>query len=307
MKSWSSSTSAPRPSLLRHGTVVGSMSTESTVGGVHVVGQSSDTLSRPYVPGSSAYVGDEEDWLEAVRADRIALQSVIRIPTCPSTEYRQSFLIEAPIPRSAEHFRTTRLFSGGRRESATSHWEYDLDRSWAGRVIGLAVGAEPIAALPGLLSSTDVRLGRPRLVESKLGDAVARAGEEWFEDGVESRFARALSMLLHGYRDTAVAAVETFLRTPDSNIEVAVEAAQWLGEADHPTSHHYRRTVLENLLRAPSARLRHGAAAGLASMNDPASLPSLLDARDHETNRRLGRYLQLVVDQVERTRACPSS
>jgi hypothetical protein len=137
---------------------------------------------------------------------------------------------------------------------------------------------------------------------------VALARQEWFEDGVESRLYRALSTLLYSYGDTAVAAIETFLDAPTSNTESVVEVAQWLGEADHEASHHYRRTLLEKvLLRTPSIRLRHGAAVGLAALDDPSSLGAVIEARDRERNRRLRRYLELVADQLERTKACRSS
>ena len=175
-------------------------------------------------------------------------------------------------------------------------------------VAGLDTTAPPIVHSPGLLNSTDRLQGASRLVESKFAEAVAVAGKEWFEDGVESEFSRALSALLHTYRDAAIAPIETFFASPSTNVEVAVEAARWLGRADHPASHHYRRTLLERVLsRAPATRLRHGAASGLAAMDDPSSLPTVIEARDRESNQRLRRFLQLVVDQLERTRACRSS
>lgn len=175
------------------------------------------------------------------------------------------------------------------------------------RVVGLDAAAQPITSRPALVNSTDVEVGTPRLVESKFAEAVALAREEWFEGGVESKFSWALSNLVHAYGDAAVAAVETFVGSPSTNIEIAVEAAKWLGEVDHPTSHRYRRTLLERLLSAPSTRLRHGAGEGLAAMDDPSSLPALIEARDRETNRRLRYYLELVVEQLERTSACLNS
>jgi len=175
-------------------------------------------------------------------------------------------------------------------------------------VVNLGPPTEPQSAIEGILSSTGTGLGIRRFVESKLTEAVDLARNEWFEDGTESHFFRTLSALLFAYGDASVATLETFLSSPSSNIEVAVEAAQWLGETDHLSSRHYRRTLLEKLLRStPSTRLRHGAAAGLAFMDDPSSLPALREALEREGNRRLQRYLALVVEQLERTRACRSS
>ena len=175
-------------------------------------------------------------------------------------------------------------------------------------VAGLDTTARTVVQSSGLLNSTDRLQGVAPLIESKFAEAVALAGKEWFDDGVESEFSRALSTLLHTYKDAAIAPVETFLTSPSTNVEVAVEAAHWLGKVDHPSSHRYRKTLLERVLtKAPSARLRHGAAAGLADMDDPTSLPVAIEVRNRETNRRLRQYLQLVVEQLENTRACLSS
>jgi len=168
--------------------------------------------------------------------------------------------------------------------------------------------AAPLSHLPGILSSTHHALGIPQLVQSKFSVAVTFAREEWFEDGVESKFSRALSTLLYAYGDAAVAAVERYLGSPDINTEIAVEAAQWLGDVDHPASRDYRKALLEKtLLHAPTSRLRHGAATGLAAIDDPSSYPIVLEARTRESNRGLRQFLQLVVDQLGRTRACPNS
>ena len=159
----------------------------------------------------------------------------------------------------------------------------------------------------GVLNSTDVVLGAPPLVESQFSEAAALAGAECFEEGIESRFSSALSMLIHANGIAAIAAVENFLRSPSSSIEIAVEATEWLGEVDHPASQRYRRTLLEWLLDSTSTRLRHGAAAGLASMDNPASLPALHQAYDRESNQRLRTFIKLVLDQLEQTRACLNS
>ncbi len=174
-------------------------------------------------------------------------------------------------------------------------------------VTGAALGSAKGAS--GLLNSTDIAFGVARLVDAKLRRAFTEAAGEWFEDGVESRFSRSLSTLLMVYGDAAVAAMEPWLASPTSNPEVVVEAAAWLGEIDHAPSAQYRRTLLEKLLfsRRASTRVRHGAASGLASMDDPAALSAVIRARDQESNERLRHFLGLVAEQLERTRACRTS
>jgi len=170
-----------------------------------------------------------------------------------------------------------------------------------------AGAAQPIKPVSGFFNSTDTVLGISRLVASQFEDAAAAAQQEWFEDGRESQFSRTLSTLLHTWGDAVVSTVEGFLGSRTANTEVAVEAAQWLGAVDHPPTYRYRKTLLETLLTSPSTRLRHGAASGLAAMNDPSSLSVVREATDGESNGRLRRFLELVVDQLERTRACRSS
>jgi hypothetical protein len=176
------------------------------------------------------------------------------------------------------------------------------------RVLELAAAAQPFNMAPGLLNSTDADLGISPVVESSLAELFSEARHAWFEDGVESEFSRTFSTLVHTYGDAAVSAAQSLLLSPSTNVEVAIEAAHTLGEIDHPPSLRYRRSLLERLLlTASSVRLRHGAAAGLASMDDPSSLPVVSEAYTREDNQRLRQYLQRVVEQLERTRACPTS
>jgi hypothetical protein len=269
-------------------------------------------LSAGTLPGlwhAAKQVASAEDWAEQAPSETGVI-------TFRCTTYTgRSLLDEDPtVSVTASTFKPTQLF----RVASSIH---GILECWASErsIIGcehsplivvnlMAACAEPAALFGDTLSSTDPTAGISRLVGSKFVEAVASAEQEWFEDGVESQFFRTLSALVHAYGDVAVATMETFLGSPVSNTEVAVEAAQWLGEVDHPTSYQYRRTLLEKvLLSAPSTRLRHGAAAGLAALDDPSSLPVVREALQRETNRRLRHFLQLVVDQLERTRACRSS
>ncbi len=190
------------------------------------------------------------------------------------------------------------------RQSLTGFCKVAVSAATAENIVLLWSSVMPIAHLPSVLSSTDLELGSSRTISKEFAEAAGRAADEWFESGTESKFAKTLSSLLLSYSNGAIAAVESFVGSPGVNVEVAVEAAKWLGEVDHPPTALYRRTLLEKMLTSSSIRLRHGAAAGLASMDDPASLNAVRCARDDEASPRLREYLQLVVDQLERTAAC---
>lgn len=310
MNAPTSSTAPVEAKWLRRGTVIGSTGTEQMARTVHIVPGSSETLTLSCGTWDVPFALPED--CQAVLGKYVPyVETVAGIVTRQYAGHTGSLIIELPTRRLiAESFQRTGLFGAPSvewlpelRVTPRSGW---LPALTTMRVARLGAAGEP-APLPSLLNSTDRALGTPPLIESKFAQAVALAREEWFEDGVESKFSQALSTLVYTYGHAALGAVESFVRSPSSNIEIAVEAAQWLGEVDHSASHRYRRSLLERLLSAPSTRLRHGAAAGLAAMDDPSSLSALLEARDRESNRRLRHYLELVVDQLERTRACLSS
>ena len=290
----------------RHGIAAGSTDSEATGRSVVGILLSAGTLQTMCSDIRLARLVDFRATLENSLPNADATTGIVtRLVTVDKGE---SWIYESPTLRlSAGTFQPTGLF--GPAEGLITNMRCVRSPSFiALRVAGLGTAAQPIVYTTGLLNSTDRLQGASRLVESKFAEAVALAGKEWFEDGVESEFSRALSTLLHTYRDAAIAPVETFFISPSANVEVAVEAARWLGRVDHPASRHYRRTLLEKvLLNAPSTRLRHGAASGLAAMDDPFSLPAVVEASNRESNQRLRRFLQLVVDQLERTRACRSS
>src|SRR6266446_7365329 len=86
-----------------------------------------------------------------------------------------------------------------------------------------------VEAIPKL-SSTELDLQRPpSLIQQKLVQALAIATEITFEDGVESEFVVSLRSLVKDYGTAGVAAVESLIVSPLTNIEVAVEAARVLG------------------------------------------------------------------------------
>lgn len=289
---------------LRHGTVVVSADTGRVVRNIGIIPLSAETLTTT--------LAHPENFPAALKMHLANADVSAGVVTCRRAEHTGWLIFKSPTVRfTTEPFQPVALFPGAAEwlpyERNISLSGMDLSAVTTFRVVTISA-AQPLKSAAGLFSSTDPTLGLSRLVESKLAAAFALAGQEWFEDGIESDFSRALSTLVHTYGDTAISVVETFLGSPTTNTEVAVEAAQWLGEVDHPASYRYRKTLLERLLlTAPSTRLRHGAAAGLAAMDDPSSLSALVKARDRESNRRLRHFLELVVDQLERTRACRSS
>ena len=302
----SSSTAVVEARPSRRTSLIGSTEVGSTAPTVAVVPLSART-PRTLVHSGDVLFASPESFQTAL-ADYLAdIDATAGAVACGYTEPGGLLIFESPTLRlTAEPFQQIGLFCMP-RGWAMAGWSVNLGNLSFSAVKAAYTIAAPVLPLHSLLSSTDYELSALKFAKTKLGEAVAAAKEEWFEDGVESEFARTLSTLVHAYGDATVAAVETFLSSPGVNIEIAVEAVQSLGEADHPASLLYRRTLLEKLvLNSSAVRLRHGAAAGLAAMNDPSSIPTLIEARNREPNRRLQHFLELVVAQLERTRACGS-
>ncbi len=125
------------------------------------------------------------------------------------------------------------------------------------------------------------------------------AKDQHFEDGMESEFSNKLVCLIEKHSHVALAAMAHLIISEMVNDEVASEALRWLGRMDHPPTYHARLQLLERSLFSPSARVRDGAALGLASMDDPHAITYLKQAIQKETLTELSRDLQQVLMQLE--------
>jgi hypothetical protein len=157
------------------------------------------------------------------------------------------------------------------------------------------------------INMTALALTKSDSLVRRIALAFSMASEERFEDGVESAFSGMLVSMLQTYGSAAVAALESVIKSEETNAEVAAEALHWLGMISHPDSRRYRLWVLQESLRSASARIRDAASLGLAALDDPAAIPSLLDAVQREQYSELRQNLQLVLDQLEQTRRCRNS
>lgn len=188
-----------------------------------------------------------------------------------------------------------------RRFSSPGSWGFRRINIEPPTWLGPGVTA-PVLLVPATRNSTDERLGVATLVEATLKTLVACPVEEESEEGEidgTSHLSQGLSALLADYGDAAIAAIHKLVVDPSSNVGIVVEVAQWVGEASDPASLEERREILEGLLKAATPRIRHGAATGLAAIDDPRSVPALRRALERESSRRVKDYLLLVLEQVQ--------
>jgi hypothetical protein len=125
---------------------------------------------------------------------------------------------------------------------------------------------------------------------------------EDFEDGVETEFSKELSAYIVKYHDLAIETIASVIKTHRINSEILSEAFRWIGNSDDSSSRHSRRELLEfYLLNSRSARERDGALIGLASMDDPDSIPSLKLAIEKEEIKALRLNMEQVLEQLLET------
>jgi hypothetical protein len=157
---------------------------------------------------------------------------------------------------------------------------------------------------PAVTNDTTFDEVRAQRVAHLVEQAFIGAVEETFEDGVRSKFEKTLASLIHVSGNDAMKAIERVLESPNTNEEIAGESLRRIGEVQDEESQKYRLNVLKRHLRSPSPRLRYAAALGLASMDDPKTIPVVAEAMDTETQPDVRRSLRQVLEQLQETERC---
>ena len=146
-------------------------------------------------------------------------------------------------------------------------------------------------------------------LEKTIAKIYANGRRETFEDGVESEFSIALIALVKEHKAEVLRILTSYVDDQYVNMEVFSEGLGWIGYMDDENElgiWKERRLFLEYcLLNSLWARVKDGAGLGLASMDDPASIPALRIAVNRESEPRWGpslkENLQQVLDQLIET------
>jgi HEAT repeat protein len=155
-----------------------------------------------------------------------------------------------------------------------------------------------------LEKSAATQRDRHEEVRQEVSVLFAAATDQYFEDGMESAFSRALIALIEEYGETALKAVTHLILSQIANEEVAAEALRRLGRMDHAPTYTARLWLLERSLFCFSPAVRDGAALGLAAMDDPQAITSLEQAIHGEKNAALREDLTQVLTQLRTSAAC---
>ena len=131
---------------------------------------------------------------------------------------------------------------------------------------------------------------------------VTDALEEVFLDGMESNFSRRLTTALEAHGETAVHAIERIINLDAISVEVVGETLRQIGYVEDLSTHQIRMTVLVRQLESADPRIRDAAALGLAALDDPQAIDSLLEALNRESSSQLKGNLRIVLDQLQNTK-----
>jgi hypothetical protein len=146
-----------------------------------------------------------------------------------------------------------------------------------------------------------------RYFKQRLRRACAAAGDEAFEDGVETHFSREIVNCLQQGHGSAVEALDSMLTDPHLSPDLAGEALRWVGQHAEKSTRSHRRGLLERALRNGHPEVRDGAILGLSFMDDPSSIAAVERAILDEDSENLRQDLRQLLSQLEQTKRCPLS
>lgn len=138
-------------------------------------------------------------------------------------------------------------------------------------------------------------------LEKQIGAMFDSAREERFDYGEESALSQEIIFVVKQHGNIALKIVQKMIEDEAVNGDAAWEALRWLGKMEHPLTHEGRRELLEHLLRYPDHVIRDGALLGLASLDDPKSIPSLAEAKRVEPLSALHKFIDQVLEQLKQS------
>jgi hypothetical protein len=124
---------------------------------------------------------------------------------------------------------------------------------------------------------------------------------------METDFARGLDSLATRYGAAALVKIGELIQAEEPEMPAASEAVRWLGRRQEAQTHALRLWLIEQALSSPVPAIRDSAGLALASLDDPSAIPTLQAAIARERIEELRQDLELVLDQLESARRCPSS
>ncbi len=155
--------------------------------------------------------------------------------------------------------------------------------------------SEIVTSAESLPASVD-----PALVE-QMRQMFERGASEFFEDGMDSNFARELLLFVAQYGNAAIDATAEYLFSLTANSDVGSETLRRLADVEDRRILASRWALLQRGLRHRSSRVRDGAILGFASLDDRRALEFLESVKTEEPVPELRRLIQKVIEQLGAT------
>ena len=153
---------------------------------------------------------------------------------------------------------------------------------------------------PPIVGETDLK--QESEITAEIRNLFSLATFIALEPGMTNSFSEGLEEVIEKYGEPALREIQDLILNEETKSAIAMEALQYIGRTDSETWKNERRKILENcLLNSDSAWARDGAGLGLASLDDPRSIPVLQAAISKETSKALKQDLYLVLDQLQDT------
>jgi hypothetical protein len=155
-------------------------------------------------------------------------------------------------------------------------------------------------------STVDVSTATQDEVDKLVLNIFESCHDEFFEDGVESSFSKQLRDEIFLHENKSLMTISKLVHNNKVKPEIASEALSLLGRLDHIPTYNFRRWILERSLFSIQPIVRDGAGLGIASLDDPHSLPYLEKAIENEPLEGIRKDLLNVLCQLNETKQCLS-
>jgi hypothetical protein len=140
----------------------------------------------------------------------------------------------------------------------------------------------------------------PELVEH-MRQIFQRGASEFFEDGMDSNFAKELLLSVMEHGNAAIDAIAEYLFSSTANSDVGSEALRRLAEVEDRRILASRWALLRRSLKHRSSRVRDGAILGFASLDDHGAIEFLKGLEMEEPVPELRHLIGKVIEQLGAT------
>ncbi len=177
------------------------------------------------------------------------------------------------------------------------------DESFAGTAPDVGWGGAR-GAISGVRAESTAPPSTPGVLLRAARGLFDAAGEEYFEDGVESAFSRSLVRFIAANGLLGLDALAKLILSGRRDPVTVAEALRWIGRIDDPASYGQRLWLLERCLHDTHQEIRDGACLGLASFDDPTAIVYVHKALEVESITELRQALEHLSAQLLATRQC---